>query len=471
MDICVLNGSPKGEKSVTMQYTKFLELANPDHSFHTCHISQKISILEKNSTEWEKVINAIQKADIILWAAPVYFQHVPAQYKRFIELIFEKKVDTLFSGKYAASLSTSVHFFDHKVHEYLQGISEDLDMRFVGSFSAAMEDLLQVKNQVELTAFGDDILSACESHRPVIRAYPPVPELIRDYNPGVIQDTVDKGDKRVLILHDSKSGSNLEKMVKQMSSQFSGEIDIHHLDDIGIKGGCLGCAQCAFDNQCIYTDGFCSFWENKIKPADIIVFAGTIRDRYLSSAWKQFFDRSFFLGHIPRFSGKQLIIMVQGQLASVPGLRENLSCLISGGNLVDFVTDEPGDDACIDALISSVAMRAVRYAHTGYRKPPMFPQVAGHIILRDEIWGNLRSVFRADHKYYKSHGLYDFPQYQYRKRISWFFFSLMMSIPSIQKKVKPVMKDHMIQSFTQVFTTSNVLKNRNSRINPGLNTK
>lgn len=460
MDICILNGSPKGEKSVTMQYVKFLVLANPDHSFHTCDVSNKIRALEKSSQEWEQVKETIQNADIILWATPVYFQHVPAQYKRFIEILHEKKGEEILSGKYTASLSTSVHFFDNKVHEYLQGISEDFGMKYVGSFSAGMEDLMQEKNQKQLIAFGDDMLQACMSYRPVLRAYPPVPVFHREYSPGIVRDPIDTRMKRILILHDSVPGSNLEKMVQQAGSVFAGKADICHLDEIDLKGGCLGCVRCAFENQCVYSDSFCTFWKNKVEPADIIVFAGAIRDRYLSSLWKQFFDRSFFLGHIPKYSGKQIVIMLEGPLANIPGLRENLSCLISGANLVDIITDEPEEDANIDALINSAAERAIRFVEAGYGKPLMFPSVAGRIILRDEIWGNLRSIFRADHRYYKSHGLYDFPQYQYRKRISRFFFSLMMGIPYIQEKAKPIMKDQMVRSFASIFTTSTILKKR-----------
>lgn len=460
MQICVLNGSPKGEKSVTMQYIRFLELANPDHTFSTHHISRSIRSIEKNQSECDQICNAIQDADLILWATPVYFQHVPAQFKRFIELLHERGPENQYRGKYAASLSTSVHFFDHKVHEYLQGISEDLGMNWAGYFSAGMNDLIEEQNQNNLAIFGDDILAATQEYRSVIRAYPPVPCHTGTYTPGPVQSPVEPQGKQILILHDSGPNSHLESMVKQIGSSYTGEVTTRHLNDIRMKGGCLGCVQCAFENQCVYSDDFCSFWRDHVDTADIIVFAGTIRDRFLSATWKQFFDRSFFLGHIPRLSNKQVIIMVEGPLAQIPGLRDNLTSLLTGGNIVDIITDEPGDSGLIDALIRSAAERAVQFACSGFSKPPMFPAVAGHIVLRDAIWGDLRPIFRADHRYYKTHGLYDFPQYQYRKRISRFFFSLFMSLPPVQKKVKPVMKDHMIQSFNRVFKESPILKNR-----------
>nr|WP_319539107.1 NAD(P)H-dependent oxidoreductase [uncultured Methanospirillum sp.] len=456
MKICVLNGSPKGEKSITMQYVRFLELANPDHTFTSCNISRKISGIEKKPEEWESICSSIRDADLILWATPVYFQHVPAQYKRFVELLFKRNAVDLFAGKYAASISTSVHFFDQKVHEYLQGISEDLGMTYAGSFSAAMNDLFEEKNQRQLVLFGKDILSACSEKRSAIRAYPRIPTGSPVYTPGTISPVETHG-KKTLILHDAASGSNLEAMVRQMATALP-EAKTVHLDDIGMKGGCLGCCQCAFDNTCIYSDGFCSFWKEHMERADIIVFAGSVRDRYLSAAWKQFFDRSFFLGHVPRFQNQQLVIVVEGPLANVPGLRENLTSLLGGGNLVDIITDEPENSSLIDAVIRSTAERAVQASRDGYKKPPMFPAVAGHIVLRDAVWGDLRPIFRADHRYYKSHGLYDFPQYQYRKRFSRFFFSLLMGLPFVQKKIKPAMKDQMAKPFDRIFSESLVLK-------------
>ena len=75
-----------------------------------------------------------------------------------------------------------------------------------------------------------------------------------------------------------------------------------NLHDLNIKGGCLGCCQCGYDNTCVYTDGYVDFFKSKLVPADIIIMAGSVHDRYLSSTWKQFFDRSFFKGHVPGFS-------------------------------------------------------------------------------------------------------------------------------------------------------------------------
>ena len=48
MKIVVLNGSPKGDVSVTMQYVNYLIKKYPQHEFKIVNISQRIKAIEKN---------------------------------------------------------------------------------------------------------------------------------------------------------------------------------------------------------------------------------------------------------------------------------------------------------------------------------------------------------------------------------------------------------------------------------------
>ena len=69
----------------------------------------------------------------------------------------------------------------------------------------------------------------------------------------------------------------------------------------------------------------------------------------------------------------------------------------------------------------------------------------------------MRAIFRADDQYYRANGFYDFPQYNYRKRIMNWSFSIFMSIPAVQRKVKPRIRDHMIEPFSRVFIDNPLL--------------
>ncbi len=44
MNILVLNGSPKGNRSVTYQTIKFMEVQNKEHVFDVCNVGVTIKI-------------------------------------------------------------------------------------------------------------------------------------------------------------------------------------------------------------------------------------------------------------------------------------------------------------------------------------------------------------------------------------------------------------------------------------------
>jgi hypothetical protein len=269
----------------------------------------------------------------------------------------------------------------------------------------------------------------------------------------------------VVILSDAAPGSNLEKMVTRAASCFGRAASIVPLDEAAMNGGCLGCCRCAFDNTCVYTDGFRAFFEETILPADIIILAGPIRDRYLSAKFKQFFDRSFYRGHVPYMTGKQVGFLIEGPLAQCGTLREILAVFpaMQGGNLAGIVTDETPVSALTEARIDSLCEHCIRLSLGGYIAPAGFPVIGGHKIFRDAIWAEMRAMFKADHAWYKEHGMYDFPHNNLRRRVQTTLLSLFLSIPPVRKKAELEMKKHIIEPFARVFTESPLLKQRGKK--------
>jgi hypothetical protein len=140
-------------------------------------------------------------------------------------------------------------------------------------------------------------------------------------------------------------------------------VTVVNLPEIRIRGGCMGCLQCGLDNECVYRDKdeIRETYE-RLKAADVVILAGAIRDRYLSWRWR--------------------------------------------GIVIDECTEAPR----LDRLLDCLAVRLAASAATGYLAPDTFLGVAGRKIFRDEIWGDLRMVFHAVYRYYRSRGLYDFPR-------------------------------------------------------------
>src|SRR5271169_3358665 len=124
MKIVVLNGSPKGEVSVTRQYVLYVEKAFPEHQFVVLHVAQQSKKLERDAAAFDEVIREVRSADGVIWAFPLYFLLVCSQYKRFIELISERGAESAFHGKHAVTLSTSINYFDSNANVYMRSVCD-----------------------------------------------------------------------------------------------------------------------------------------------------------------------------------------------------------------------------------------------------------------------------------------------------------------------------------------------------------
>ena len=445
MRITVLNGSPKGDDSVTIHSIKYLQKKYPEHDFNILHIAKRIKGIERKRATFDKIIAEIAVADGVMWAFPLYFLMVPARLKRFIELIYEHGAEAAFAGKYTATISTSVHFYDHTAHRYIQGISADLDMKFIASFSADMMDLLVESERERLTQFGEHFLSAIRNQYPTAKRFRPLPERDFAYLSGNASASIDGGDKKVLVVTDARSEqNNLQRMVDRFCAFFASDVEVVNLRDLKIVSSCIGCLQCGYDNECVFAerDDFVRFYREKVLAADVLVFAGAMTDRYLSSLWKTYFDRSFFMGHRPTLIGKQLGFIISGPLSQDENLREIFEGYAGWqhANVIGFVADDIGDSAEIDVQLQELARQGIAFANSGYAQPSTFLGVGAHKVFRDEVWGRLRTVFQADHRAYKELGWYDFPMWDLPTHLMAAMGTVGMSIPKARESIQGMLK-------------------------------
>ena len=455
MKVAVLNGSPKGEKSVTLQYALYLRKKFPDLELTIHPVAQKIQKLERDEEAFRQILEDVHSAELVLWASPLYFLWVPSQFKRFIELIFARGAEDAFRDRYTAVVTTSVHFYDHTAHGYLHALCDDLGMRYLGGYSAGMYDLLRRRERQRFLLFGENLRDAVMRGAPTVATYPPLMRAPFSYLPGPAQPSVDTGGKRILILTDAKpEDANLAGMVQALRDRFLPEGEVVNLHDVAIAGGCLGCISCGYDNRCVYfgRDGYRDFYEAKVKAADVILMAGAMKDRALSSRWKLFFDRSFYNTHQPVLAGKQVGFLISGPLGQNANLRQILAGYTEcqGANFAGFVTDEPGNSAAIDSQLHEFAQTAVHLAVQSYLQPATFLGVAGTKVMRDEIWGPLRFAFLADHRYFKKYGLYRFPQKQYKMRVRNALMTLLMSVPATRKSIEKRITEEMVKPLRYV---------------------
>jgi multimeric flavodoxin WrbA len=451
MKVVVLNGSPKGESSITLQYVNFIQKKFPQHEFKIFHVAKKIGKLEKDEKYFEAIIDEISDSDGVLWAFGLWVLAVSAQYMRFIELISERSVKDVFKNKYTAALSTSIHYFDNIAHNYIRSVAEDLAMKYTDGLSLDLVDLQKENERNNMLIFAEDFFNAIQHKYETSKLFKPLTYSNFNYHPSITKNMVKANDKKIIVLMDeSNSNSNLVKMVNRFLFSFNSEknVDVVQLDDIDIKGGCLGCMRCGYDYNCQYKDGFSDFYNNRVRTSDIIVFAGSVKGRFLSSKWKTFYDRAFFWNHTPSLVGKQIGYIISGPLSQLPNLAQYLeasSIARQDSNHVDIITDESEDSLEIDNLIQHFAERLLRFSEHNYIKPKNFLGVGGHKIFRDDIWGRLRMIWQSDHRYFKEHGKYDFPQKDYGVRIATAIMMLLTKIPKFRRKFYSNLRDMPIK--------------------------
>jgi multimeric flavodoxin WrbA len=456
MEILVLNGSPKGEISVTMQYVKFLQNNFPEHNFTIRHISFRISKISKDRKLFNLIMKEVENSDLILWSFPVYVMTVPSQYKKFIELIFARRKQKFFSGKYCGVLTTSIHFYDHTAHNYLRAVCEDLNLKFVDSYSAHMRDLFKKEKRKSLKFFGQNLVNAVLNEKPATKIFP---ELIKPklrYNPKFNHKKIENAGKNIVILTDNYvKNRNLKNMIDKFKSIYEIEPPVYDLSKMDIKGGCIGCIKCGYDNICSYDgkDEYVEFYNEKLRTADIIIFAGTIVDRHLSSTWVTYFTRSFFNCHTPSLENKQFGFLISGPFSKTQNLRQVLDSYIQwqNSNLVDFISDEYESSKIMDSLIWELGEKLISFSKENYIKPATFLAVGGKKIFRDDIYGSLRPAFLADHREYKKRGLYDFPTWDLKTRFINMIIPQFLKIPAIRKRVfDKEIKPGMIRGYDKV---------------------
>lgn len=158
MKVLVLNGSPKGKYSITLQTSLFLEKKFPEHKFQFLNIGQQIKSFEK---DFSAVADEITDADLIIFSYPVYTFIAPSQLHRFIELLKASGLDV--SGKFATQITTSKHFYDVTAHRYIQENCQDLAMKYIKGLSADMDDLLTENGRKDAKEFFEFVCWSMEN--------------------------------------------------------------------------------------------------------------------------------------------------------------------------------------------------------------------------------------------------------------------------------------------------------------------
>lgn len=415
MNILVIVGSPKGKDSITLHTCLYLEKHFPELHFDFIYPGQRIKALEK---DFSPALDAIRKADVLLFCYPVYTFLVPYQLHRFIELMKASGED--FSGKAATQVTTSKHFYDITAHRFVRDNCADMGLCFLDGLSADMDDILKDSGRKQARDWMNFVRWQMGSSGS--------PERSNDRKAVVVAD-LEPGDAR------------LKEMVDRFVAVFPYPCDVINIREFPFQGGCLSCFSCAATGKCVYKDGFDDFLRNTIHKHDAIIYAFRIQDHSMGSRFKLYDDRQFCNGHRTVTMGTPFGYLVEGAYSKEENLRLLLEARAQvGGNFLAGVATDEGD---LETAINQLSATLAYAMETRYTPPQNFLGVGGMKIFRDLIY-MMRGLMRADHRFFQSHGQYDFPQKQWKTSWKMYLVGWLMRNKKLKAKAGSKFTEGMV---------------------------
>lgn len=434
--VVIVNASPKGEYSLTLQYAKYLVTREPNIEWSIINVGQQLTDMEYDKAWFAESLVLLEQCEAIIWATPVYTMLVPWQLIRYFELVRQARKNSVFKDKYATCVMSCFHYFDNLAEQWLYGTCEDLGMHFMEGFSVDNIDLLKADFRSSMRFFMQEFHQATLNRTVMIRRS----NVLKDVSSPVFKPTLGdaatakKKDIRTVLLTDEQnSDSNLSAMIKVFLAAYPNEVEVVDINDFPYEGACQGCLKCELVGPCDRKDGFQDFYQNLVNTCDVLVHAMNIEGRYVKPIWKLFLDRTFSNGHRTSMMGKHTCYLVAGPLSQLFNVKEFLEGKDRVGkeNSMGVISDECPYSAHLQALIEQLAVRLDRACRAKYQKGVNFLGVGGMKIFRDLIYG-MRGVVRDDHRFYKKRKLYDFPQKNLKNQL----FNLFMGVATTFKFVR-----------------------------------
>jgi len=426
MEILVINGSPKGPYSITLHTCLYLEKKFPQHHFSYLDAGRKIRAFEKDFTP---ALEALRKAELIVFCYPVYTFLVPSQLHRFIELMKASGED--FSSKAATQVSTSKHFYDITAHRFIKDNCADMGMRCLDGLSADMDDILKPVGQKQARDWFEFAIW----------------QLKGDFSTPAAPSLEMTSRRAVIVADLAPEDEKLKGMIDTFLEVFPYECDVVNIREFPFQGGCISCFSCAGDGECAYKDGFDDFLRNTIHKHDAILYAFRIQDHSMGSLFKMYDDRQFCNGHRTVTMGTPFGYIVEGEYSKEENLRLLLEARAQvGGNFLAGVASDEGDARANIDLLAKTLTYALEHQ---YCPPQNFLGVGGMKIFRDLIY-MMRGLMRADHKFFKSHGQYDFPQKKWRTSMSMYLVGGLMRNKKLKAKMGNKMNEGMIAPYKKM---------------------
>lgn len=445
MHIQIINGSPKGERSITLKTVQYLSALHPEHTFDVIHAGAQIRSLER---DFGPALAKLEQTDLLLFSYPVYTFLAPAQLHRFIELMQENSIDL--TGKAATQITTSKRFYDITAHTFVEENLLDFGARVYDGLSADMEDLLSEEGRAGVRSFFDTLMFQTRRQMGRVRlpraASSPVPYTT------TVPPVSKRPDRTVALLSFvGPEDTNLKAMIDGFDAACLYPVRRFAMKDFPYQGGCLGCLRCAQSGQCIYTDGFQELLRDEIERCDATIFAFPVKNHFTYHEMKMYNDRQFCNGHRTTTAGSPVGYIISGPYGQEANLQTVVHARAAVGEnyLAGVATDETDPQKAIADLAASVSFAL----ETNAAPQRNFYGAGGTKIFRDLVY-KMQGIMQADHQFFKSHGLYDFPQKDKKTLLGMKAVGMLMRMPRIGPEIQKDMDKYMLAPYEEVIAAA-----------------
>lgn len=275
MKIVILSGSPKDERSVTLQVGKYIEKIS-EFSFK----DEFTELLIGNGKYTKEIGEKIKQADLVMFCGSPFHACVPSQMIGFLdELGNDIKEDV--QGKPVTFFSTSSQIMDFCIHGYMESALKKIGFFYIRGLSLVDTDILNKKGQEETANWYHYVRSYVTDRK----------EKFKDNNSKIV--LLDSTDGK-----NDKINRELENTIKYFESSGSNEIVTIKLREYKIKP-CTACVYCYSKEDCINKDDFSTLCDTVYKKTSIIINFGELSNGLIGEVHKRWMDRHVKYGLRP----------------------------------------------------------------------------------------------------------------------------------------------------------------------------
>ena len=163
----------------------------------------------------------------------------------------------------------------------------------------------------------------------------------------------------------------------------------------------------------------------------------------MGARFKMYDDRQFCNGHRTVTEGMPFAYLINGNYEEEFNLKTIVEARAEVGH--NFLA---GVGYNKETILSTIARLEYAIEHQ-YVQPRNFYGVVGMKIFRDLIW-IMRGIMKADHVYYKKHGVYDFPQKKRGQMMLMCLLGSMVRNKKIKAKMGNKFNEGMIMPYKKV---------------------